>query len=78
MSPNWGAGMRRVFPGVLTVLLTSLAMSQSVAAEDPVAAVGKQAPDFTAIGIDGKEFTLANKLKAGDRNIVLVFSRASW
>ncbi len=70
--------MQRVFPGVLGVLLACLAMSQSVAAEDPVAAVGKPAPDFTATGIDTKDFTLANKLRAGDRNIVLVFSRASW
>ena len=40
-------------------------------------AVGKPAPDFTATGIDGKEFTLAERL-AGGKNIVLMFSRAHW
>lgn len=40
--------------------------------------VGQAAPDFTVTGIDGKQFSLSDKLKAGDRHIVLLFSRASW
>ena len=56
-----------------------LAMTSAVFAEDgKQATVGQAAPDFTATGIDGIEFKLSDKLKAGDRNIVLLFSRASW
>ncbi|MEO2034975.1 MAG: hypothetical protein ABGZ35_23080 [Planctomycetaceae bacterium] len=56
-----------------------LAMSPAVFAEDIMeATVGQATPDFTATGIDGKKFTLSDKLKAGERNIVLLFSRASW
>ena len=56
-----------------------LAMTPAVFAEDDKqATVGQAAPDFTATGIDGMEFTLSDKLKAGNRNIVLLFSRASW
>lgn len=42
------------------------------------AEVGKPAPDFTVTGIDGKKFKLSEKLKKGDRNFVLIFSRANW
>jgi hypothetical protein len=40
--------------------------------------VGKPAPDFTVTGIDGEQFKLSDKLKAGDKNIALMFSRAQW
>jgi len=53
-------------------------MSQSVIADEPAAVVGQPAPDFTVTGLDDMEFTLAQKLEAGDKNIVLVFSRANW
>lgn len=39
--------------------------------------IGKPAPNFTATGLDGKDFTLSEKL-AGGKNIVLMFSRAHW
>jgi|GEM_PF-648612 len=63
---------------ILSVLLTCIATGHAVVGEDTVAVVGKPAPDFTATGIDGKEFTLAERLESGDRNTVLVFSRANW
>ena len=70
--------MSRICFGVLSAIVSCVVMSQPLAADDPAAAVGQLAPDFTATGIDGVEFTLAGKLEAGDKNIVLVFSRANW
>ena len=56
-----------------------LTASPSVFADEVhEAKVGQAAPDFTATGIDGKEFKLSEKLKSGEKNIVLLFSRASW
>jgi len=55
-----------------------MAFGSLAAADDEPAVVGKPAPDFTATGIDGKEFKLSDKLSGGDRNIVLIFSRANW
>lgn len=40
--------------------------------------VGQPAPDFVVIGVDGKPFKLSEKLSGGDKNIVLLFSRAHW
>lgn len=39
--------------------------------------VGKTAPDFTATGIDSKKFKLSDRI-GKDKNIILMFSRASW
>ncbi len=57
-----------------------LAITCIVAADEapPKVEVGKPAPDFTVTGIDGKTFKLSDKLKSGEKNIVLMFSRASW
>lgn len=41
-------------------------------------AVGKPAPDFAVTGIDGKEFTLSDRLKDKEHHVLLVFSRAGW
>ena len=62
-----------------TLSFSCLLLSGAVcmADESPKAAVGKPAPDFTATGIDGKEFTLSKKVSGG-KNIVLMFSRAHW
>lgn len=37
---------------------------------------GDQAPDFAAPGIDGEPVRLSSYL--GEKNVVLVFSRAHW
>lgn len=42
------------------------------------AKVGKPAPDFVATGIDGNPVKLSARVATGKKNIVLVFSRASW
>ncbi|RMF40226.1 MAG: hypothetical protein D6753_12115 [Planctomycetota bacterium] len=39
--------------------------------------VGDRAPDFSVTGIDGKQFSLSDKLKSG-KHLVLIFSRAHW
>ena len=63
-----------------TTVAVCMAVLNSFAAADEVATieVGKSAPDFVATGIDGKTFKLSDKLKTGDRNIALIFSRANW
>ena len=40
--------------------------------------VGKQAPNFSVTGVDGKSVELKNRLEGGKRNVVLIFSRANW
>ena len=50
----------------------------AMADETPKVEIGKPAPDFAVTGIDGKTFKLSDKLAAGDKNIVLLFSRANW
>ena len=59
-------------------LIACMAFSSLAVADDEPAVVGKPAPDFTATGIDGKDIKLSEKLSGGDKNIVLLFSRANW
>lgn len=62
----------------LAAVVCLTAGSVATADESPQVAVGKAAPDFTATGIDNKPFKLSEKLSSGDKNIVLLFSRAHW
>jgi len=63
----------------LTALAICLALSTSIVADEPTKVeVGKPAPNFTATGIDGKDFQLSDKLQDKDKHIVLIFSRANW
>lgn len=63
---------RYVFPLIL-MLVSSICVAQ-----DNRIKVGSPAPDFVATGIDGKAFRLSEKLADGDKNIILLFSRAHW
>lgn len=56
----------------------TLTLSNTFADDTAKVEVGKPAPDFTVTGIDGKTFKLSDKLKAADKNIVLMFNRAHW
>lgn len=51
--------------------------AQEAKSAEQSAQKGGAAPDFTVTGIDGKQFKLSDRLKR-DKNIVLMFSRASW
>ena len=62
---------------ILFAVLTATC-SLASAAEVASVEVGKRAPDFTVTGIDGKRFKLSDKLKDGDTNVALMFSRANW
>jgi hypothetical protein len=64
---------------ILTVGSCLLMFGNVCLADEAVkeAAVGKPAPDFSATGIDGEQFTLSEKTASG-KNIVLMFSRAHW
>lgn len=61
---------------LMTALLSMGATASADEAMTP--AVGEPAPDFTIQGIDGKTFTLSDRLGDGERNVVLLFSRAHW
>ena len=59
----------------LSVALLSVS---HVAADEVKVEVGRKAPDFTATGLDGKQFKLSDKLNKGKTNVALMFSRANW
>ena len=64
---------------ILTIGSCLLVLGNVGLADEAVkeAAIGKPAPDFSATGIDGKQFTLGEKTASG-KNVVLMFSRAHW
>ena len=66
--------MNRALVVACSVALAGVCSAQEAPVE---VKVGKQAPDFTATGIDGKEFKLSQKLASG-KHVVLMFSRAHW
>ena len=65
---------------LLAFATTSIADEKPSKAEEKPTKVEKdaKAPDFTMSGLDGKPFKLSEKLKSGEKNIVLLFSRAHW
>lgn len=65
--------MKRLVIPLILMFICSI----SVAQESGVR-IGAAAPDFVATGIDGKSFKLSEKLASGEKNIVLLFSRAHW
>ena len=54
-----------------------LMMLSAVGTAQGVATKGQAAPDFTATGIDGKDFKLS-EITASGKNAVLIFDRANW
>lgn len=68
--------MRRLLSAACLILLPVAVFAKDSDAKAEVI-VGKSAPDFTVTGIDGKQFKLSDKTKAG-KNVALMFSRAHW
>ena len=62
---------------LISACCTVMPVIASGAEEPKQAVVGQPAANFTVTGIDGKEFQLSDKL-AGEKNLVLMFSRAHW
>ncbi|MGB7347511.1 MAG: hypothetical protein WBD20_25035 [Pirellulaceae bacterium] len=63
-----------------TLVAVDIAVADDVATAGKVAksvVIGSAAPDFTMMGIDGKEFKLSDVTKSG-KNVSLMFSRAHW
>lgn len=67
---------------VLTLLSTNLVPCDYVRAQDEPKKVtvekGKKASDFIVTDDKGKPFKLSELMKKGDKNVVLIFSRANW
>ena len=63
-----------------SLLFLATCLMPHVAGADEIrpVAVGDKSPDFEVTGIDGKPFSLSERLADGERNIVLLFSRAHW
>ncbi len=76
---TWPTSRLRSLTAGLAMATASCLLSMSSTHAQPAAKVeiGKPAPDFTATGRDGKKFKLSDKV-GKDKNIVLLFSRASW
>ena len=68
--------MRRLLTAACLLLLP-IGLSGKETDGQTKVTVGKQAPDFTVTGIDGKTFKLSDKTKTG-KNVALMFSRAHW
>lgn len=66
---------KRIALGLCLLVCSAVCADEAKTAK---AEIGKPAPNFTATGIDGETFTLKDKLKSGKKNVVLIFSRASW
>lgn len=73
-----GATTKEHTVGSTTIKLDDKPATTRTAAKPASVEVGKPAPDFTVTGIDGKKFKLSDKLKKGDTNVALIFSRANW
>ena len=64
----------------MSIPLLGIVLSRILYAEEPLKpmAVGVQAPDITATGIDGEPFKLSELQRKRERHLVLIFSRANW
>lgn len=65
--------LRRI---LCVVLMIACSGTAALSAED--LKVGGKAPDFSATGIDGKPTKLSSRFGDKGKNVVLLFSRASW
>ena len=60
------------------VLFTSLWLAGASFSNAADLNIGQQAPDFSATGIDGKPWKLSSLRGKQGKNVVLLFTRASW
>lgn len=67
-----------IHKGIVLALALGWTMTLTFADEPKTVTVGDKAPDFAALGIDGKEFRLSEQIASGESNVVLLFSRAHW
>lgn len=66
--------MRTWLPLALLFFTSLVAWGQDAV---PEVAVGRDAPDFSMTGIDGRSVKLSGVLAEG-KNVVLLFDRAHW